>query len=192
MREVRMRETDGDGDVDEEDPAPGVVVGDPAAERGADGGREDDRHAIDGEGLAALVRRESVGEDGLLAGLQAAAAGSLEHAEEDEERERGREAAEHGADAEQRDADHVEALATEEADEVGAHREDDGVGDEVGGQDPGGFVLGGAEAAGDVGEGDVGDGGVEDLHEGRQGNGKRDGPRIMFGLPVGVGVLGHG
>jgi hypothetical protein len=72
---------DGDGHVDEEDPAPVVVVGDPAAEGGADGGREHDRHAIDGEGLAALSGREGVGEDGLLAGLEAAAAHALEHAE---------------------------------------------------------------------------------------------------------------
>jgi hypothetical protein len=112
-------------------------------------------------------------------------------AEENEEWERGREAAEHGADAEERDADHVEALASEEGDKIGAGRKDDGVGDEVGGEDPGGFVLGGAEAAGDVREGDVGDGGVEDLHEGGQSDGEGDGPAIMFGLPVSVDVRRH-
>src|ERR1700710_1747141 len=41
-----------DGDVDEEDPVPVEVVGDPAAEGGADGGGDNDGHAVDGEGLA--------------------------------------------------------------------------------------------------------------------------------------------
>ena len=181
----------GDGDVDEEDPAPGVVVGDPAAERGTDGGREDDGHPIDGEGLAAFAGRKGVREDGLLAGLEAAAAGSLEDAEKDEQRKRGSEAAEHGADAKERDADHVEALASEEGDEIGAGRKNDGVGDEVGSQNPGSFVLRRAETAGDVGQRDVGDGGIEDLHEGGQGDGEGDGPGIMLRLPVRVGIRWH-
>ena len=45
---------DADGDVEEEDPAPGVVVDDPAADGGAEDGRDDDGHAVDGEGHAAL------------------------------------------------------------------------------------------------------------------------------------------
>ncbi len=74
-----------DGDVDEEDPVPVEVVGDPAAEGGADGGGDDDGHAVEGEGLAALVDGEGVGEDGLLAGGEAAAAGALEDAGDDEQ-----------------------------------------------------------------------------------------------------------
>ena len=41
-RLVRKEREEADGDVDEEDPAPVVVVGDPAAEDGADGRRGDD------------------------------------------------------------------------------------------------------------------------------------------------------
>ena len=85
---------DADGDVEEEDPAPGVVVDDPAADGGAENGRGDDGDAIDGEGHAALLRRKGVGEDGLLAGLQAAAGRALQHAEEDEHGQAWREAAE--------------------------------------------------------------------------------------------------
>ena len=48
-----------DGNVDEEDPAPGVVVGDPAAEGGADGWREHGDQSVEGEGLSALVRLEA-------------------------------------------------------------------------------------------------------------------------------------
>jgi hypothetical protein len=47
-----------DRNIDEEDPAPGEVVGDPAAQRGADGGREHGDQAIERKGLPALVRLE--------------------------------------------------------------------------------------------------------------------------------------
>jgi hypothetical protein len=65
---VRQEEREqADGQVDEEDPVPVEVVGDPAAERGADGRREDNGHAIDGKGLPALLNGEGIGEDGLFA-----------------------------------------------------------------------------------------------------------------------------
>src|ERR1700693_6123137 len=47
-----------DGNVDEEDPAPGEVVGDPAAKSRADGGSEDGDKAVEGEGLPTFVRLE--------------------------------------------------------------------------------------------------------------------------------------
>jgi hypothetical protein len=80
---------DADGDVDVEDPAPGEVVGDPAAEGGTDGGCEDGDEAVEREGLAALLGLEGVGHDGLGHGLQAAAAGSLHDAEEKQHGQRG-------------------------------------------------------------------------------------------------------
>ena len=91
-----------DGNVDEEDPAPGEVVGDPAAERGADGGREHGDQAVEGEGLAALLRLEGVGHDGLGHGLHAAAAGALNDAEEQQHGQRGRRAAKKAGDGEDR------------------------------------------------------------------------------------------
>ena len=51
-----------------------------------------------------------------------------------------------------------------------ARRQDDRVGDQIGGHHPGRFVLADAHAAGDIGQRDIGDGGVEHLHEG----GERD------------------
>ena len=54
------------------------------AERRPDGRREDDRHAVDGHGHAALRGRERVGQDRLLARPEAAAADPLQDAEEDE------------------------------------------------------------------------------------------------------------
>ncbi len=71
------------GDIEEEDPAPGVVVGDPAADGGTDGGRDDDGHPVDGEGDAAFLGSEGVGQDGALAGLQAPAGRALKDAEDD-------------------------------------------------------------------------------------------------------------
>ena len=94
-------------------------------------------------------------------------------------------AAEERADGEERDAGHVEALAAEAVGEPAGDGEDDGARDEIAGEDPGGFFLAGAERAGDVGQGDVGDGGVEDLHEGGEGDGEGDRPRIVVGLPDG-------
>ena len=61
---------------------PGVVVGDPAAERRPDHGCDHDGDAVDREGLAALFRRKGVGEDRLLAGRHAAAAEALQDAEQ--------------------------------------------------------------------------------------------------------------
>ena len=184
---------DADGDVDEEDPVPVEVVGDPAAEGGADGGCDDDGHAVDGEGLAAFFDGEGVGEDGLLAGGEAAAACALQDAGDDEQREGVGDAAEERADGEEGDAGHVEALASEAVGEPAGDGQDDGGGDEVAGEDPGGLFLAGAEGSGDVGQGDVGDGGVEDLHEGGESDGESDRPRIVVGLPDGGNCRGgHG
>ena len=61
--------------------------------------------------------RESIGQNRLLARLQAAAAGALEDAEENQHRQIGRQAAEKRTDREQRDAAHVKALAARSIDE---------------------------------------------------------------------------
>ena len=44
--------SDPDRHIDEEDPVPGVIVGDPAADRRADGRRDDDCDAVEGERLS--------------------------------------------------------------------------------------------------------------------------------------------
>ena len=82
-----------DRQIDEEDPVPVVVVGDPAAERGADGGRHHDGHAVHREGHAAFFRRKRIGQDGLFGRLQTSAAGALQDAGDDEHRQAGRDAA---------------------------------------------------------------------------------------------------
>ena len=173
-----------DGDVDVEDPAPGVVVGDPAAEGGADGGGEDGDEAVEGKGLTALFLFEGVGHDGLGHGLEAAAPDALDDAGDEEDGQRGGDAAQKAGDGKEGDAGEEEVFAADDGGGPGTGGEDDGVGDEVGGEDPGALVSAGAEVAGDVREGDVGDGGVEDLHEGGEGDGGGDEPRVDPGLPL--------
>ena len=169
---------DADGNIDEENPAPIEIVSDPSAERGTDGRSEHHGHAVNGKSHAALTRLESVRENCLFAGLQAAAADALQHAKNDQHAEIGRQAAEERADGEERDAGHVKTFAADELGEPTAHRENDGVGNQVGSEHPGALVLAGGKAAGDVRQGDVGDAGVQDFHERRESDRERDDPRI--------------
>ena len=102
-RAAEQQRDDADRDVDEEDPAPGEVVGDEAAQRRSDRRRQHHRHAVDGEGHAALRGREGVGQDRLLAGRRGrrrrAPAGRGRRSASRSDR---REAAEERADGEQR------------------------------------------------------------------------------------------
>src|SRR5580658_7765759 len=75
---------DPDRNIDEKNPAPGEIVGDPSAEGRADGGSGNHGDAVNRKGHAALGGSESIGEDGLLAGLEAAAASALQHTANDE------------------------------------------------------------------------------------------------------------
>ena len=90
----------------------------------------------------------------------------------------GRQAAQQRADREQRDADHVEALAADDVRQPAAHRQHHGVGDEVGRDHPGAFVDAGGEAAGDVAQRHIGDRGVEHHHESRDRDDDGDQPRV--------------
>ena len=167
-----------DGNVDVEGVAPTEGVGEPAAERGAEDGGDDDAEAIGGHGHGALCGGKAFEQDGLRERLQCAAAGALHDAGEQNDAERGRRSAEERGDGEDDDADEQEALAAEAAGEPVGGGQDDGVGDEVAGEHPGGFGVGGRERAGDVGQRDRGDGGVEHLHEGGQHDRDRDEPRV--------------
>src|ERR1700728_4290077 len=60
------------------------IVGDPAAECRSYRRRDDHGDAVESKSLAAFLRREGVGEDGLLAGWHAAAAESLQDAKENQ------------------------------------------------------------------------------------------------------------
>ena len=68
---------------------PGEVVGQPAAKCRAHRRRRDDSQAIQREGLRALLRRKSIGEDRLLRRRHAAAADTLNDPREQDHRQRG-------------------------------------------------------------------------------------------------------
>src|ERR1700691_3543239 len=76
----KNQRNDADGNIDEENPAPIEIVCDPSDERGTDRRGQYDRHAVNGESHAAFTRLERIGKNCLFAGLQAAAADSLQYA----------------------------------------------------------------------------------------------------------------
>ena len=179
---------DADRAVDQEAPAPGQIVREPPAERRPDHRRHHHRDAEQREALAALLRREGVRQDRLSDRHHAAAAETLQDAEEQQRIQVPGMRAHHRAHGEQRQADQEERLAAEAAREEAAGRQGDGVGDQIGRHHPGRLVLADPHAAGDIGQHHVGDGGVEHLHEGRERDQDRDQPRIGFGRRGGRGA----
>ena len=167
-----------DRQVEVEDPAPGIVVGDPAAERGAEDGREDDAQSKGRHGRAVLLGWKRLQQDGLRQGLQSSAGEALQDAEEDQRFQAGGHAAQQRGHSESDDAREQHVATSEAVGQPSRHGQDDGVGDEVGGHHPGAFFDGGAHVPGDVGNGDVDHRGVEDLHERRQHDGDSHDPRI--------------
>ena len=172
-----------DGDIEEEDPAPAIVVGDPAADGGPDGGCHHDGHPVEGERDAAFFRREGIGQDGALAGLQAPTRRALKDAEEDQQRERTGETATERKNGESDDTAHVEALAADAVGNPAADGQNNGVRDQVRGKNPRGLFVTGAERPGNVRQGNIGDGRIERFHERGERDCESDDPRIESRLP---------
>ena len=129
VRQVQREHAD--GNVHEEDPAPREVIRDVSPKRRADGWRQHHGHAVHGKRHPALLRGKGVGEDGLFAWRQPAAADALQHAEEDEQAERRSEPAQKAAGREQRHARHVEILPAESLGKPCRNRQHHCVRDEV-------------------------------------------------------------
>ena len=132
-------------DVEVEDPSPGVVVGDPAAEGGADDGRDDDAESVGGHCLTMFFFRKCLQQDGLGEGLQTASGEALQYTEDDELGQAAGESAEQGSDGESGNTGQQHSAASEVAGQPPGHGQDDGVGHQVGGDHPGSFLVGGAE-----------------------------------------------
>src|SRR5215469_3153743 len=79
--------------IDEENPTPVVVVGNPSTERRAQCRRRHDSHSVDRERHPPLLRRKGVRKDTLLAWLQTAATCTLQPTKNDKNSETRREAA---------------------------------------------------------------------------------------------------
>jgi acetyl esterase/lipase len=153
--------------IDEERPTPGQRVGQPAPKAGAQDRAQHDAHRSDGHGMAALVRRISVGEDGLRQRHQGRAEGALQQAEQDDLRQILGQAAEHGGGHEADDGDGEIAAPAEAIAEIAGQGHHDRRRDQIAGQHPTDLVAAGAQLALHVRQRDVDDGGVQRLHDGR-------------------------
>ena len=98
-------------DIDEENPAPGEIVGDPASQRRTDGRRHDHGDPIDGERHSSLGGQKCIGQDRLLAGLQAASSHALQNPENDQPLQIGSQSAQKRTQGKQEHASHVELFA---------------------------------------------------------------------------------
>jgi len=159
-----------DRQVDEENRPPAEVedVGlyqhaaeDDAGERG---GALDD--AVDGEGPAALLRRERHLDDRQYLRKEHRPGDPLQHARGDEQFRPRRQAAQDRRQGEPRHADHKHPFAADNIAEPAAGDEADGVGEAVGGDDQLHLGEAGVEVRLDVRQGDVDDEEVEGAEEG--------------------------
>ncbi len=182
MRQIKREQAD--GNVDIKNPAPAIIVGDPAAQRGTDRGSHHHRHSVNGKRHAALGRRKCIRKDGLLARLQASAPGALQDAEKHQQPEARRQPAKETARREKRHARHVEALAPESRGQPRADGQHDAVGNQIARQNPGGLVGASPKAARDMRQRDIGNGSVEHFHKRRQRDGEGDQPRVVPRMPV--------
>ena len=89
-----------DGDVDVEGVAPGVGVGEPASEGGAEHRRDDDAESVGGHRLGTFGGRKAFEQDGLRQRLQRAASCALKNARKQDDRERWGGSAEERCDGE--------------------------------------------------------------------------------------------
>src|SRR6185295_10382271 len=130
------RREEAEGDVEEEDPAPGKDVRDDSAQQRADeaGQRPDSREgSLDAPAFLQLV---DVADDGDGHRHHAARAETLDGAEDHQLHERAREAGERRDDEEERHRHLVGALAAVEVGELAEKRHRGGGGQQVDGEDP--------------------------------------------------------
>ena len=158
---------DSERQVDEEHPAPGIGIGEPAAERRPHDRPEHHAHAPDRHRRAALGRRKDIEHHRLAERHQRRAEHALQQPVGDHLLDRERDAAQHRGDGEPGGADDEQLLAAEAGRHPAERRGHDRGGDDVGGQHPVDLVLRRRQRALHIGQGDVGDRRVERLHDGR-------------------------
>ena len=157
---------DADRQVDVEDIAPAIGLGQPAAEHGPQDGTGHHRDAPKRHGGSLPLLRIDVEQDGLRERDERRAEHALQDPEQHDLDQRLRHAAQHRGDGEAGDGEEEEPLEPEPSGEVAGRRRHDRGGDDVRGQHPGDLVLTGRDATLHVGQRHVGDGRVERLHEG--------------------------
>ncbi len=174
---------DAERQIDVEDPAPVVEIGQIAAQRRAQDRADHHAHAPKRHGAAMLLARIGVEQDRLGERHQARAKRPLEQPEQDQLLERGGRTAQHRGEGEAGDGDQEQPLAAEPGGQKAGRRGHDRRRHDVGGQDPGDLLLSRRQAALHVGQRDIGDGRVQRLHDRRQHDRERDqaAPRCRSG-----------
>ena len=178
---------DAERDVDVEHPAPGVVVGQPAAQHRPEHRRDDDADAEEGHGLPAILRLERLEHDRLRERLHHAAGQALDDAPEHQDREAGGQAAQHRGRREAGHRQEQQPAPAEVVRQPPGDRQDDRVGGQVGGQRPGRFLDARRQVAGDVRQRHVHDRRVQHHHERAEHHRDRDDP----GAGRGARACGH-
>ena len=169
-------------DVDVENPAPGIIFGEPAAHDRSHHGRQDNAHHISRHGRATLVGRKTFHQNRLRNRLQRAAARALHDGRENQEGKIWRPAARQRCRRENADARHQKPFPSEHGGKPRAGGQDDGVGNEIARLNPRRLRHRGGEIARNVFQRDADDRGVEHFDEGRQNHRERNDPRIDFRL----------
>ena len=160
-----------------------------AADDRAEDRAEQHRDAEHGHHATDALRAGGAGQDRHAERHQHAAAEALEDPVEDEQLERGRGRAEHGAGGEEEDGEEVEPLGAEAVGGPAGQRDDAGEGEGVAGHRPRDLGRGGVELLLEGLEGDGDDGDVEDRHDGAEDDDAGDHQDALVEL-VGVVRLG--
>ena len=153
-----------DRHVDIEHPSPAVVLGQPAAEGGAQNRADHHAHAPGRHCRTLLLARVAVEQSGLRQRHQRGTEYALQQTEQDDLAEVSGDAAQHRGDREARDRDQEDSLHAEAIGEIARGCGRNRRSDDVRGQHPGDLILGRRQAALHVRQRDVGDRGVERLH----------------------------
>ena len=149
----RDRHQDGhhaDRHIDEENPAPRKTVGDPAAERGADDGRDHHAHAVNGHRHALLFAREAFHQDGLRNGLKPPPPAPCRTRKKISSGRFGARPQRNELMVKMTTQPMNSRLRPNSIEQPAGERQHDGVRDQIGSQHPGALVDGGRQAAGDV------------------------------------------
>ncbi len=165
---------DADRQIDQEHPMPGIIVGEPGAQRRAHDRPEHHADAPDRHRRAALLQRIGVEQHRLRQRHQRGAGHALQQAEQHHLLDVLRQRAQERSDGEAGDADDEQLLAAEAVGHPADRRGHDGGGDDIGGEHPVDLVERGRQRALHIRQRDVGDGGVERLHDGRRHGAHRD------------------
>ena len=174
---------DADRQVDVEDPAPAVILGQPAAQHRAEDRPQHDPHAPDRDGLAVPFRRVDLHQHRLRQRHEPGAACALQQAIDHQLREACGAAAQGRGEGEPGHRDQKHIFDAEAPGEPAGQRRHDRHRDNVRGQHPGDLVLSRREAALNVRQRDIGDRVVDTLHDRRQHDRSRDHAAVCHRRP---------